>query len=60
MVKTAFDHNLTTTQNATIIFAKVIGRSNPADVSLCSGSAKIATEGPVENANSGSTEKATT
>ncbi len=36
MVKTAFDHNLTTTQNATIIFAKVIGRSNPADVSLCS------------------------
>ena len=26
----------------------------------CSGSAKIATEGPVENANSGSTEKATT
>ncbi len=31
MVKTAFDHNLTTTQNATIIFAKVIGRSDPAD-----------------------------
>ncbi len=31
MVKTAFDHNLTTTQKATLIFAKVIGRSDPAD-----------------------------
>ena len=30
------------------------------ELSACSGSAKIATEGPVENANFGSTEKATT
>ena len=31
MVKTAFDHNLTTTQNATLLFANTVGRIAPAD-----------------------------